>query len=125
MSALYVAAWQGMLDLAELPSPPYNLSIFSPHRSRLGNIHPHSPIWRRSTYERTSWNRRSRRGGHRHPGGADASLADWIREGKPSVANAEHARHVIDIVEAGYRAAATGETQTLRTSFEPLPIEAL
>jgi predicted dehydrogenase len=52
-------------------------------------------------------------------------LADWIREGKPSVANAEHARHVIDIIEAGYRAAATGQTQTLRTSFEPLPIEAL
>ena len=38
---------------------------------------------------------------------------------------AEHARHVIDSIEAGYRAAETGQTQDLRTSFEPLPIEAL
>jgi len=52
-------------------------------------------------------------------------LVDWIREGKPSIANAEHARHVIDIIESGYRAAETGKTQELRTSFEPLPLEAL
>ena len=52
-------------------------------------------------------------------------LADWVREGTPSIANAEHARHVIDIIEAGYRAAETGQTQALRTSFEPLPIETL
>ncbi|MCU0522465.1 MAG: Gfo/Idh/MocA family oxidoreductase [Anaerolineae bacterium] len=44
-------------------------------------------------------------------------LVDWIRDGTPSIATAEHARHVIDIIEAGYRAAATGETQELRTSF--------
>jgi len=29
----------------------------------------------------------------------------------------EHARHVIDIIESGYRAAETGETQELRTTF--------
>jgi predicted dehydrogenase len=52
-------------------------------------------------------------------------LVDWIREGKPSLANAEHARHVIDIIEAGYRAAETGQMQELHTSFDPLPIEAL
>jgi len=52
-------------------------------------------------------------------------LVDWVREDKPSIANAEHARHVIDIIEAGYRAAQTGQTQALRTSFEPLPVEAL
>ncbi len=51
-------------------------------------------------------------------------LVDWIREGKPSLASAEHARHVIEIIEAGYRAAETGQTQTLTTSFEPLPLEA-
>jgi len=52
-------------------------------------------------------------------------LVDWIRDGRPSIANAEHARHVIDIIEAGYRAAETGQTQELRTSFEPVPTEAL
>ena len=52
-------------------------------------------------------------------------LVDWIRDGTPSIANAEHARHVIDIIEAGYRAAETGQTQELRTSFAPLPVEAL
>ena len=52
-------------------------------------------------------------------------LVDWIREGVPSPANAEHARHVIEIVEAGYRAAETGCTQELRTSFQPLPLETL
>ena len=52
-------------------------------------------------------------------------LVDWVREGQPSIASAEHARHVIDIIEAGYRAAETGQTQELRTTFEPLPVEAL
>jgi predicted dehydrogenase len=44
-------------------------------------------------------------------------LVDWVREGKPSVVTAEHARHVIDIIESAYRAAETGQTQTLRTVF--------
>ena len=35
-------------------------------------------------------------------------LVDWVREGKPSIVTAEHARHVIDIIESAYRAAATG-----------------
>ncbi|MBM4044971.1 MAG: Gfo/Idh/MocA family oxidoreductase [Planctomycetes bacterium] len=52
-------------------------------------------------------------------------LTDWVREGKPSIASAEHARHVIDIIEAGYRAAETGQTQDLRTSFTPLPLDSL
>jgi predicted dehydrogenase len=52
-------------------------------------------------------------------------LVDWIREGTPSIASAEHARHVIDIIESGYRSAASGERQTLRTTFEPLPLDAL
>ena len=50
-------------------------------------------------------------------------LVDWVREGKPSIANAQHARHVIDIIESGYRAAETGRTQELRTTFEALPME--
>ncbi|MDP6039013.1 MAG: Gfo/Idh/MocA family oxidoreductase, partial [Candidatus Latescibacteria bacterium] len=67
-----------------------------------------------------------------HPGLAEShvfedlmQLVDWIRDGKPSIASAEHARHVIDIIESGYRAAETGQTQDLKTSFEPLPLEAL
>jgi predicted dehydrogenase len=52
-------------------------------------------------------------------------LVDWVRDGVPSIATAEHARHVIDIIEAGYRAAETGQTQSLRTTFDPLPPEAL
>jgi predicted dehydrogenase len=52
-------------------------------------------------------------------------LVDWVQEGRPALPTAEHARHVIEIIEAGYRAAETGERQELRTSFEPLPLEAL
>ena len=44
-------------------------------------------------------------------------LVDWIRDGTSSVATAEHARHVIDIIESAYRAAETGQTQVLRTTF--------
>ncbi len=52
-------------------------------------------------------------------------LVDWIREGTPSLVSTDQARHVIDIIESGYRAAETGRTQVLRTSFEPLPLDAL
>ncbi len=52
-------------------------------------------------------------------------LVDWIRDGTSSIANAEHARHVIEIIEAGYRAAETGETQVLETTFAPLSVEIL
>jgi predicted dehydrogenase len=45
-------------------------------------------------------------------------LVELIRDGRPTPVTAEHARHVIDIIESGYRAAATGTTQTLATSFE-------
>jgi predicted dehydrogenase len=47
-------------------------------------------------------------------------LVDWIRDGTPSVATAEHARHVIDIIDAAYRAASTGTTQRLTTTVEGL-----
>jgi predicted dehydrogenase len=50
-------------------------------------------------------------------------LVDWVREGKPSPVTGEHARHVIDIIESAYRAAATGETQELRTTFDLPRIE--
>ena len=50
-------------------------------------------------------------------------LVDWIRDGTPSIATAEHARHVVEIFEAAYRAAETGQTQELTTTFEPLTLD--
>jgi len=48
-------------------------------------------------------------------------LADLLRDGAPTVSTAEHARHVIEIIECAYRAAETGQTQQLRTTFTPAP----
>jgi predicted dehydrogenase len=44
-------------------------------------------------------------------------LVDWVRDGTPSIVTPEHARHVIEIIEAGYRAAETGQAQELSTAF--------
>src|SRR5919197_191204 len=45
-------------------------------------------------------------------------LVRWVRDGVPSPVTAEHARHVIDIIESAYRAAESGTTQELRTTFD-------
>jgi predicted dehydrogenase len=63
-------------------------------------------------------------GQHRQMGEAHVfedimQLVDLVREGTPTVSTPEHARHVIEIIEAGYRAAETGQTQTLETTFTP------
>ncbi len=47
-------------------------------------------------------------------------LARWVREGVPAAGTIEHARHVVEIIEAGFRAAKTGKTQTLTSTFTPL-----
>ena len=44
-------------------------------------------------------------------------LVDWVLEGKPSPVTAEHARHVIEIIEMAYRSAETGQAQHLMTTF--------
>ena len=44
-------------------------------------------------------------------------LIAWIDGGPPPIASAQHARHVIEIIEAGFAAATTGQTQTLTTTF--------
>jgi predicted dehydrogenase len=44
-------------------------------------------------------------------------LVDWVRDGKPTPVTAEHARHVIEIIESAYHSAATGRTQKLKTKF--------
>jgi predicted dehydrogenase len=45
-------------------------------------------------------------------------LVDWVRDGIPSPITAEHARHVIEIIDKGYAAAETGTTQKLTTTFD-------
>jgi predicted dehydrogenase len=47
-------------------------------------------------------------------------LVDWVREGKPSPANADVARHVIEIFDAAYKSAKTGKTQVLESTFTPV-----
>lgn len=44
-------------------------------------------------------------------------LVDWIRDDTPTTSTAEHARHVIEIFDAAYRSAETGQAQELRTTF--------
>ncbi len=44
-------------------------------------------------------------------------LAECIQQGRAPLASGEHARHVIEIIEQGYKAARTGRTQSLRTTF--------
>jgi predicted dehydrogenase len=44
-------------------------------------------------------------------------LIDWILYDKPTVATAEHARHVVEIFDAAYRSAESGQAQLLRTTF--------
>jgi predicted dehydrogenase len=45
-------------------------------------------------------------------------LVDWVLDGTSTPVTAEHARHVIDIIESGYRSARTGMRQDLTTSFD-------
>jgi predicted dehydrogenase len=44
-------------------------------------------------------------------------LADCILHDKTPVVSADHARHVIEIIELGYKAAQTGQAQDLTTTF--------
>ena len=45
-------------------------------------------------------------------------LVDWVLDDTATPVTAEHARHVIDIIESGYRSAETGSRQELTTSFD-------
>jgi predicted dehydrogenase len=45
-------------------------------------------------------------------------LVRWVLDEVPSPVTPEHARHVVDIIESGYRSAATSSTQSLSTTFE-------
>ena len=52
-------------------------------------------------------------------------LADWVLNDIPPYGTVEHARHVIEIIEAAYKSAQTGRAVDLTTTFEPLPLEKL
>jgi predicted dehydrogenase len=45
-------------------------------------------------------------------------LVDWVRDGTASPVSAQHARHVIEIIEAAYTASESGQTQQLKTTFD-------
>jgi predicted dehydrogenase len=45
-------------------------------------------------------------------------VAELVRTGKHTPMTAQHARHVIEIIERGYAAAESGQTQQLETTFE-------
>ncbi len=44
-------------------------------------------------------------------------FVDCVASGQEPIPSAEHARHVIEIIEKGYEAARTGQAQTLTTTF--------
>jgi predicted dehydrogenase len=44
-------------------------------------------------------------------------MVDCVLNGKEPVVSAEHARHVIEIIALGYKAAETGQTQDETTTF--------
>jgi len=44
-------------------------------------------------------------------------MVDCVLNDKEPVISAEHARHVIEIIELGYKAASTGQTQEMMTTF--------
>ena len=50
-------------------------------------------------------------------------LVDMIRLGTDTLATPEHARHVIDIIESGYRSAESGKVEKLSTTFEALRLD--
>lgn len=50
-------------------------------------------------------------------------LVRWAREGVPSLVTPDHARHVVDIIESGYRASEQGSTESLATTFELADID--
>jgi predicted dehydrogenase len=47
-------------------------------------------------------------------------LVDLVRQGTPTPSTPEHARHVIEIIEACYLSAESGQRHTLRTTFEQI-----
>ena len=49
-------------------------------------------------------------------------LVDWVNDGTPSIVTAEHARHMIEIIDAAYRSSESGRVQELHTTFAPTKV---
>ncbi len=47
---------------------------------------------------------------------------ECIQTGAPAIASGEHAAHVVEIIEKGYLAARTGQTQTIESTFSLPPL---
>ena len=61
-----------------------------------------------------------------HVYGDVMELIDCVREGNDRpCASAEHGRHVLEIIEAGFESMRTGKTVELKTTFTPLSLEEL
>jgi predicted dehydrogenase len=45
-------------------------------------------------------------------------LVDWVNDGAPSIVTAEHARHVVEIIDAAYRSSESGRAQELHTTLD-------
>lgn len=50
-------------------------------------------------------------------------MVDCVLHDKRPAVSAEHARHVIEVIELGYKAAETGQTQNVTTGFELRPLD--
>ena len=60
------------------------------------------------------------RGGRRDPNAPSADVAHWaecVTQGKKPILSAEHARHVVEIMEKAVIASQTGQAQPLTTTF--------
>jgi predicted dehydrogenase len=49
-------------------------------------------------------------------------LVDWVNDDTPPIATAEHACHVVEIIEAALESSASGKAIDLKTSFEPIAV---
>ena len=52
-------------------------------------------------------------------------LADWVLNGVEPYCTVEHARHVIEIIEAAYKSAEEGHVVEIKSTFDPIPLEKL
>jgi predicted dehydrogenase len=95
-------AFPGREEMAEAPPGDWNAQaralphVVGPHRS-IGEAHVFEDIMQ---------------------------LVERVLVGRPTPVTPEHARHVIDIIESGYRSAETGARQQLTTSFDLSSLEA-
>jgi len=60
-----------------------------------------------------------------HVYGDVMELIECVHNNTEPCASAEHGRHVLEIIEAGFESMRTGKTVELKTTFTPLKLEEL